>query len=74
MIDKQPASLVIEFEDGSSKRINVYVAVELDVSAERKQSIEFRQVKPDRWLMSFTKPVFDGKPIKAINFTKRPLP
>lgn len=64
------ATLTLNFEDGTSKQITLAHAVELDVSSHLKQSLEFRQTKPDRWIMSYTKPLFDGKKISTITFAK----
>ncbi len=66
----RPATLTLTFEDGSSKQIDVHVAIEIDVSPERKQSIEFRQSSNGKWVMSFTKPIFEGKRIESIAFVK----
>jgi len=62
--------LTIEFEDGSSKEIILSHAVEIDVSANQRQSLEFRQTKGDKWIMAFTKPAFEGKKFANISVRK----
>ena len=59
----------IEFEDGSIKEIELNRAIEIDIPPTRKQSIAFGETK-NGWLMSFTKPLFEGKKFKEIKITK----
>lgn len=63
------ALMSIEFEDGSTTEIKLNKAFEIDIPPTRKQSIAFAETK-NGWLMSFTKPLFEGKKFKEIKITK----
>lgn len=65
------ANLTIEFEDGTTKTIQLERAFEIDTTPPLKQSIEFRETNKG-WVMSFTKPLFEGKKFKSIQVSKNP--
>lgn len=68
--DKPKTGLMsIKFEDGSTTEIVLEKAIELDLPSTAKQSIQFSQ-SGKGWLMSFTKPLFEGKKFKEIRITK----
>lgn len=64
------ARLTIEFEDGSSKVIELAKAVEIDLPAGRPQSIDLRQTNNGSWVMAFTKALFEGKKLKSLGVEK----
>lgn len=64
------ATLTITFEDGTAKTIVLANAIEMNVSAERKQSIEFRETSSGEWVMAFTKPLLEGRKFSSISVRK----
>lgn len=62
------AYLQIEFEDGTSKRIELVNAIETDHGG--LQSVEFRETKGGKWILYFTKRTFEGRKVKRIGFEK----
>lgn len=64
--------LSIRFDNGDFLTLPIDKVIELDVSIQRKQSVEFRQIDKG-WIMSYTKPLFQGavpRKLKSITFTK----
>jgi hypothetical protein len=61
------ALLTLRFDDGTERVITLKNSIEMNVSPERKQSIEFRETNDGVWVMAFTKPVLQGKKL-AVNF------
>lgn len=59
------ATLMITFDDGSSRQIAVGKAIEIDTASEF-QELSFRSTRKG-WVMAFTKPLFEGKKL-ADNF------
>ncbi len=65
------ATLTIEFEDGTSKVIDLGPkCIEIDISPESRQSIAINGNAAGSFLMSFTKPLMDGKKFKSITIKK----
>lgn len=64
--------LSIRFDNGDFLTLPIDKVIELDVSIQRKQSVEFRQIDKG-WIMSYTKPLFQGavpRKLKSITFIK----
>lgn len=70
MKKRQTAQLTLKYEDDTSQTILISNVIELGVTPQARQSIEFREVSDGSWVMAFTKPVFQGKKISTINLTK----
>lgn len=64
---KQTAILTLTFEDGHQQHIRIKGTIELGVTPQAKQSIEFRETSGGSWVMAFTKPIFNGRKIQSIN-------
>lgn len=61
------ARIVIEFQGGTSKEIELSHAIESNHPG--LQAIEFRETRDDVWVLYFTKRTMDGRKIKSITFT-----
>lgn len=61
------ATLLIYFDDGSYRELIIDKAVELDVSPNRRQSIEFRETAKG-WVMSYAKPLLLGQKLSEGQF------
>lgn len=64
-------TLTIHFTDGSSKEVYITKAFELQISPERKQSIEFRETGKG-WVMSYSKGTFEGKELESLTAVTTP--
>ena len=70
---KQTASLTIHFSDGTQKVVIVSKAIEMKVSAERKQSICFNETFDGEFVMAYTAPIMDNKSFSSLELTKNPI-
>lgn len=64
------ATLSIKFEDGSEKQIIISKVIEMNLSADRKQSICFNQTNSGEWVMAFSKLTFENKKLKNLTLMK----
>lgn len=64
-------TLTLTFTDGTSKSIPITKAFELQLSPERKQSIEFRETGKG-WVMSYSKGTLEGKELRSLEFNQGP--
>ncbi len=62
--------LTLTFEDGTFREIVLKKAIEINLTGEHKQSLEFRETKSGEWIMSFTKSLFGDKKIRQIEASK----
>lgn len=63
------ATLSINFEDGTSKQIELTSVIEMRITPERRQSLEFRETTKG-WVMAYTTPLFEDKKISDISIYK----
>jgi hypothetical protein len=69
------ATLRITFEDGSTKELPLSdTCFEIDVAAERKQSISVQQNLSGQYKLGYTKPLMDGKKWQSITIEKQNSP
>lgn len=68
---KQTAKAVINFEDGSEKLLDLGAeCTQINLPADRPQSMSIHQNKSGEWNFAFTAPLFEGKKFKSITITK----
>jgi len=53
--------LIINFTDGSHKRIGLEKAIELDLTGDRLRSLELRETRAGHWIMAYDKRLMQGK-------------
>lgn len=64
------ATLTIQFEDGSAETISLANAIEIGTDPSRPQSLEFRQTKDGKWVMTFTAGLWRGRKFQEIRVKK----
>lgn len=64
------ATLTIDFEDGTQEKIELDKAIELKLSDERLKSIEFRECKNGKWIMSYASHLFKGRKFTNVHCSK----
>jgi len=64
------ATLTIDFDDGTQEIITLSSTVELKLSDDRLKSIEFRECKNGKWIMSFASHLFKDRKFAGLKCDK----